>query len=357
MRYPVSQPDLTGAEDLVVQSLRVNWISSGPMTRAFEAGLAERLEVPADRVITTTSGTTALHLALATLGIRPGDEVIVPDLTYISTANVVRHLGARVRFVDIDPQTFCLDIDQVAAAITPYTRAIVPVHLYGSAVDMDPLLALARKHHLAVVEDAAQGFSGRYAGRALGTLGDVGCFSFFANKILTTGEGGACVVKYADVAKRLRSMGGMCNDPIQRYRHTAVGFNYRITDVQAAIGLAQLQRLDAMLTQRRAIFAQYQARLVSHVSFPDSVVAPWLFTCLLPWPVDRWNVVTHLAAHGIDTRPTFVPMHQHAFFGEPYRRFPVADTVALRGISLPTYVGLTEADVNFICDRFLEVVP
>lgn len=372
MKYPVGRPFIPReAEDLVLQCIRSNWVSAGPMVKRFELLLADILGVHHDRVVMTSSGTTALHLALAALGIGAGDEVIIPDLTYVATRNAVLYTGATPVAVDIDPTTYCIDVRRIPEVITRRTRAILPVHLYGLAADMTAIANIAHEHNLYVVEDAAEGFYGTYEGNRYGTLGDTACLSFFANKLVATGEGGACITRTRETALRVRSLAGMCNDPNRRYNHLGVGFNYRPTDLAAAIGIPQLETIASQVARRRQVFEWYQARLAGHVSWPrpleNTTLAPWLFTCELPANVSRDKVMTLMAAEGVETRPTFVPMHeQHphvtrtgydrwgAYVFPP--NFPVSDRVSRQGISLPTYVGLSEDDVDRIVDSFLFVM-
>ncbi len=364
MRYPLSRPSVPPkARDLVLDCFDRNWFSAGPMVKRLETLLAAELKVPAHHVVLTSSGTTALHLALAALGIKAGDEVIVPDLTYVATVNAVKYVGATPVLVDVDPRTWCLDPERVRESMTGRTRAIVPVHLYGQACDMDALTAMAEIAHewdgVPVIEDAAEGFGGSLRGRALGTLGAVGCLSFYGNKLITTGEGGACIASTPALAAKLRSMGSMCNDPARRYYHTDVGFNYRMSDLQAALGIPQVENLDRTIRRRHQLFIRYRVRLGAHVSLPlprpDSVFAPWLFTCELPAGVNRDHVMRDLANVGIETRPTFVPMHE--MFGAPdWDDFPHTNRIAQQGISLPTYPELTDADVERICDALLYAV-
>jgi perosamine synthetase len=353
MRYPVSRPNIpVGAGALVLDCLRRNWVSAGLMVKEFERLLADTLDVDPARVVTTTSGTTALHLALVALGVGPGDEVLVPDLTYVATANAVLYTGARPVFVDVDPRTYCMDVERAERALTKRTKVVLPVHLYGQACDMRAVRSL----YLPIIEDAAEGLFGTYLGERLGTISDVGCFSFFGNKLITTGEGGACVARDAKLAAHIRSLGGMCNDPNRRYNHLGLGFNYRMTDLQAAVGIPQLQDIYQTVGRRREIFGWYQARLKDAVTFPVALprtqMAPWLVTCQLPADVNRDTVMALLTGDGIETRPTFVPMHE--IYGAPdWDDFPVTNAISQQGISLPTYVGLSQDDVDIICDAFL----
>ena len=354
--YPVSQPSLSEVErNLLLEAFDSTRISSGPMVKRFEEDFAKRLMVK--HAVACTSGTTSLHLALLALGIGPNDEVIVPDLTYVASANAVVYTGARPVFVDIDPKTFTLDVRLTANAITERTRAIMPVHLYGQACDLTSLQKLARWRKLALIEDAAEALGGAWHGQALGTLGDIGCFSFFGNKVITTGEGGMAVTHDDTLAARLRHLREMATDPNRRYFHNGLGFNYRMTDLQAAIGVGQLARADELIAKRRAVCERYASILCYHVFVPSGTPpvtpAPWLFTVELPERFSRDRVAALLATRGIETRPTFVPMHE--MFGCPdWDDFPISDRVSRQGLSLPTYPDLSMEDVDFISREFLE---
>lgn len=353
MKFPVSQPSLTSRErEWLLKAFDSGRISSGRMVDEFETMLASFIYT--QHAVTTTSGTTALHLALAALGVGPGDEVIVPDLTYVATADAVHYTGATPVYVDIDPQTYGLDAQCVANAINRRTRAIIPVHLYGVSCDMNALMSLARDYKLWVVEDAAQGFGGDYHGEALGSIGDIGCFSFFGNKMITTGEGGACVTNNKQLAERMRHLRGMATVRRGEYFHDGVGFNYRMTDLQAALGIAQLSRLPQMFAARMDVYRRYQRNLglIFRTQRPllDTQLAPWLFTF-------ETKSVQHiregLRAHGIDARPGFRTMHE--IFGA-HGNFPVSVHVSETTLSLPTYVDLALSDVDMISNVVREFV-
>lgn len=349
MKFPVSRPSLTETErTLLLEAFDSGWITSGPMVERFEREFAETQH--AVSAIATTSGTTALHLALAALRVGPGDEVIVPDLTYVATVNAIKYVGATPVLVDIDPETFTLDMRLTANAITSRTRVIMPVHLYGVLANMDEVWKLAMKHRLLVVEDSAESLG---AAMKFGDDGDARCFSFFGNKIMTTGEGGMITTNSEPVAKRLRSLRCMANHPTERYRHLEVGFNYRMTDLQAAIGLGQVRRLPELLQKRHAVCCCYFDELRYHVHVPSGMppAAPWQFTCELPTGVDRSAVMNQLRVREIETRPAFVPMHE--MFGGTDQMFPVASRVGRQALSLPTYPDLTPDDATEIAKAVL----
>jgi perosamine synthetase len=364
-RISVAAPVLDGREaEYVNECLSTSWISSvGRFIAEFEKSFAEFCGVK--HAVATNNGTTALHLALVALGLQPGDEVIVPTLTYIASANAVRYCNARPVFVDNDVDTFNVDPERIASLITPRTKGIMPVHLYGHPVDMDPIFELAERHKLFVVEDAAEGLGALYRGRRIGGLGG-GCatFSFFGNKIITTGEGGMVTTNDDEVAARLRLYRGQGVDPERRYWFPVIGYNYRMTNVAAAIGLAQLERINTHLQKRKAIATGYDQRL-AHMS--DRIALPktkpwaehayWMYTIRLRDEVakERDRVMEDLDDLGIETRPVFYPMH----IMPPYQDatqgpFPRAEMCGSRGINLPTHGRLTEQDLDRIADA-LEV--
>lgn len=359
---PVCEPVLTGREAVYVgECLQTNWISSrGRFITEFERQFAAYCG--ADFGISTTSGTTALHLALAALGVGPGDEVILPAFTMAACAFAVLYTGATPVLVDADPETWNLDVDQVARRITARTKAIMPVHIYGHPVDLDPLIALADAHGIAVVEDAAEAHGAEYRGRRVGGIGRVGCFSFYGNKIITTGEGGMIVTSdpaLADLASRLRDQ---AFDPNRRFLHTHLGYNYRMTNLQAAIGLAQLESIDAFVAARRRNAAEYNARLAGVPGLTRPVERPWAKNVYWMYSIlidpDRFgrtrdDLMADLRAAGIETRAFFYPMHRQPaclerglFRGEAY---PVADRLGDRGLYLPSGSGLTIEQIETVC--------
>lgn len=351
----VSAPCLGPAEEaFVALTLRENRLTQGAGVRQFEEELGRLLGVA--HVVATSSGTTALHLVLAALGLGLGDEVLVPALTFVATANAVAYTGATPVLVDSHEHSWCISIRDLVGKITPRTRAIVPVHLYGVACAMAALKEIAHERKLYLVEDAAEGLGGFHHGDALGTLADAGVFSFYGNKVITTGEGGAVVTSNGELADRLRFLRGQAQSTHQRYYHPEIGFNYRLTDLQAAVGLGQLSHLPAMMERRRAIFRLYRERLTTLiVPFVHcwDVQAPWIYTCLLPRGVDRDAVMERLFARGIETRPGFVPLSEMPMYRADC---PVASRIGASAISLPTHPRLTTADVNLVCSELIEAV-
>ena len=244
---PIAEPLLEEEElNNVMEAVKSGWISSkGKFIPEFEENFARYCGVK--HSVATSNGTVALHLALATLGIKEGDEVIVPTLTFIATANAVRYTGAKPVFVDSNPDYWCIDPEKIEGAITPKTRAIIPVHLYGHPCDMEAIMAVAKKHDLYVIEDAAEAHGAEHKGRKVGSFGDIACFSFYGNKIITTGEGGMCLTDDEILAERMRILRDHGMNPGKRYWHDIVGFNYRMTNMQAAIGVAQLEKIDRVI--------------------------------------------------------------------------------------------------------------
>jgi perosamine synthetase len=357
-RIPVAAPVLNGRErEYVLDCLDTSWISStGKYVSAFEEGFAEFCGLP--HAVACCNGTVAVHLALLAAGVGPGDEVIVPTLTYVASANPIVYAGATPVFVDAEPVTWNMDPAAVAAAVTDRTRAIVVVHLYGHPVDMDPILATARAHGLVVVEDAAEAHGAEYKGRRTGGLGDVGTFSFYGNKIITTGEGGMVTCADAAMAARIRQWRGQGQDPERRYRFPVVGYNYRMTNVAAAIGLGQLERIDWHMQRRREIATWYRDELGALPGVLLSPEQPWArsafwISCMIlagAPETERDALMGRLAELGIETRPFFYPIHTMPMYaGEAGRgAFPVAEELAAGGINLPSGAGLTREDVAYI---------
>lgn len=337
--------------------------SQGRFVREFEERFAAYVGAP--HGISTSSGTTALHAAVAALGAGPGDEVIVPPATFVGTANAVVYCGGRPRFVDVHPAYWALAPDRLEAAITPRTRGIIAVHLYGHPADMDPILAVARARGLWVLEDAAEAHGAAYKGRRVGALADAAIFSFYANKVITTGEGGIVLTGSDELARRVRHLRDHAMDPTRRYWHTELGFNYRMTNLQAAVGLGQLERLDEFVRRKQEIRRWYQAALegigglVPIAEQPWAEATCWLYTVLLDeahgWNRDR--LAAGLRQAGIETRPCFVPMHQLPMYREPDGSYPVSERIGRTGLSLPSGVSLTRTDVERVAAVIRQHAP
>jgi perosamine synthetase len=357
----VAAADLTGNEErYVLDAVRSSWISStGAYVERFEREFADACSTRT--AIGVANGTLALHLALLTLDLRPGDEVIVPSLTYIATANAVRYCGAEPVFVDVDPQTWCLDPRKLPAAITGRTKGIIPVHLYGHPADMDPINQFAAASGLWVVEDAAEAHFATYKGRRAGSLARIGTFSFYGNKVLTSGEGGAVTLDDPVLEERARLLRGQGVDPQRRYFFPVVGYNYRLTNVACALLCAQLERAHSILEARHRIFRRYRQALqgVEGIGFqepaPWAGATPWLF-CVTVDPNafgrTRDELQLRLTGEGVETRPFFVPVHTLP----PYRQgssnrgevLPVTDALGSAGLNLPTFNTMTDAQIDFV---------
>lgn len=363
-RIPVAVPSLSGNEkQYVMDCLETTWISSnGKYITEFERMFAEFCGVK--HAIATNNGTTAIHLALVALGVQPGDEVLIPTVTYIATANAVRYCGATPVLVDVCRETMNIDPGEVEKKITSKTRGIIPVHLYGHPADMGPLLELAKKHSLFIVEDAAEAHGAEYNGVRVGSFGDCATFSFFGNKIVTTGEGGMVTTNDDALAERLRLFRGQGMDLKHRYWFQVVGYNYRMTNIQAAIGVAQMEHVETALAARKELAGWYEqalSALVEHIVLPVELPwgrhVYWMYTIFLRngGERERDQVMKMLDEAGIETRPVFYPMH----IMPPYKEeasYPVADLWAARGINLPTHQQLTQEDVQRIADTLSTAV-
>jgi perosamine synthetase len=357
---PVYQPDLSGNEqNYVMECLETTWISSkGRFIDEFEKAFAGRVSQNVFAA-SVCNGTVALHLALHCLGVGPGDEVIVPTFTYIASVNTIAQTGAKPVFAECDKKTWLLDPSDVKRRLTPRTKAIMPVHLYGSACDMPALTAIAEKPGIKVIEDCAEAFGTTLGGRHVGTFGDVGTFSFFGNKTITTGEGGMVVSTNHDLLEEMRIVKGQGMSPTRRYWHDRLGFNYRMTNIEAAIGLAQIERLDDVLARKRQVASLYRERLrslpVTFQHVPENVVSSeWLFSLLLPDAARRESVMAYLAERHIETRPVFHCAHLMPMYCETEVSFPVSEDIAARGISLPSYPGLSVSDIDRICETLAD---
>jgi perosamine synthetase len=364
---PVAEPLLDGNEaTYVLECVRTGWISSqGSFVRDFERAVGDFHDVAS--ALSVSNGTVALHLALVSLGIGPGDEVIVPDLTFAATASAVVHAGATPVFVDVDPDTWTLDARAAEAALTERTRAVVPVHLYGQPCDMRALTALANAHGLVVVEDVAEAFGARAHGQLVGTYGDAACFSFFGNKTITTGEGGMVLFRDERVAARAKSLRDHGMSPERRYWHLEAGYNYRLTNLQAAVGVAQMERVDRILEHKRQIAVRYTERLTGVPGLVLPAPAPWaepvcwLYTLRVSeeLAIARDDLAERLLQNGIETRPVFHPLHRMpAFerFAPDAAAFPVSDRLAETGLSLPSAVTLTQDDVDVIANNIRAIL-
>ncbi len=350
-RIPLAEPSIEGNEArYLAQCVEENWFAAkGRFVGEFEALFAEIHERPG--AVSTVSGTAALHLAMVALGLGPGDEVLVPALTFVATANAVRYVGATPVVVDVDPIHQTIDPASAEAAITERTRALIAVHLFGHPAEMDAICALAREHDIAVVEDAAQALGSRYRGRSCGTIGDVGCFSFNGNKLVTAGGGGMVLASDRDRLERIRHLSFQGRRAGTReYLHDEVGFNYSLSNLHAAIGLAQLEQIDRLVAQRRAIATRYAAALEGVAGLTFAAEAPWGHSnyWLMSVRVDpvlhgrsREQVAQALDRAGVDSRPFFTPLPDI----EAHRsdaHVPVARRLHTEGLILPSSSNLPE---------------
>ena len=360
MKVPVNEPVITDeAKALVKEAMDTGWVSSaGPSIEQFEREFAAFIGVK--HAITVTNGTAALHLALASLNIGPGDEVIVPAFTMIASVFAIQYTGATPIFIDSEPDTFNMDVSQLEAKITKKTKAILPVHIYGHSVDMDPLLDIARRHNIPVVEDAAEAHGGTYKGRMCGSMGTISCFSFYGNKIVTTGEGGMVVTNDDALAKRARLLRDLAHAEGRRFWHEEVGYNYRMTNLQAALGLGQLRHVHGFVEKKLWMANAYQKglsgiegiRLPITKDYAKNVY--WMYGVLVEpdCPLTRDQLRAALQEKGIDTRDFFLSaaaMPACTQFAKPGEKFPVADDLGARGFYLPSGLALTEEQVAYVC--------
>jgi perosamine synthetase len=358
--YPVAAPVFKGNEKkYVMDCMDSTWISSkGKYIPAFEEKFADFCQVK--HAIAAMNGTAALHLALLALGISPQDEVILPDFTYVASANCITYVGAKPVFVDSEAQTWNIDPQKIEAAITPRTKAILAVHIYGHPADMKTINEIAERHNLFVIEDAAEAHGAQIGEQRVGSFGHIAAFSFFGNKIITSGEGGMLVTNDERLARSARQLKGQGVDPERRYWFPVVGFNYRMTNIQAAIGLAQLEQADWHLAQRRRIAESYQKHLadVRGVSLqpelPGYRNSFWMTSLVLDESLPpRDTVMQQLAEDGIETRPFFHPAHELPIYEGccTGQDFPVAARISRQGLNLPTSADLGDDDIAYICAR------
>jgi perosamine synthetase len=359
---PVSRPALIGKEkEYIMDCLESSWISSnGKYIELFEKGFAEYIGIK--HALSCCNGTVALHLALLALGIGLGDEVIVPTLTFVATANAVRYTGGTIVLADSEPDTWNIDSEKIEALITKKTKAIIPVPLYGHPCDMDAIIEIAKKHGLYVVEDAAEALGARYRGRMCGSIADISTYSFYGNKTLTTGEGGMVVTNNDELAANVRLFKGQGMDPKRRYWFPVVGYNYRMTNIEAAIGLAQLENIEKFLAKRRQIAEWYNENLkgIRGITLPIeqdyAVHSYWMYSILVEkdYGKSRDDTMAMLAENGVETRPVFYPMHVMPVYKEDSDRLKCAEEIASKGINLPTFYELEEDDVRYIATLLRE---
>ncbi|MGL4648752.1 MAG: DegT/DnrJ/EryC1/StrS family aminotransferase [Caldilineaceae bacterium] len=360
MYVPVYQPSLRGNEKKYVnECLDSTWISSrGEFIQRFESAFATYIGVA--HATSVCNGTVAIHLALLALGLGPGDEVIVPTLTYVASVNAIVYTGATPVFVDSCRDSWQMDPEAVLRAITPRTRAILPVHIYGHPANMDRLHEIASVYNLLVVEDCAEAFGARLHGRHVGGFGHIGAFSFFGSKTVTTGEGGMVVTDDPDLLARASHLKNQGQAADKRYWHDTIGYNYRMTNIAAAIGLAQMERADALMAQKLALAARYDELLADlpverHRAVGHGVQhAYWMYSILVA--VNRDDLLQRLLARGVETRPVFYPVHTMPIYRpqieraglNPETAFPVASEIAARGLNLPSWPDMSDEQIRYV---------
>ncbi|MEK6885220.1 MAG: DegT/DnrJ/EryC1/StrS aminotransferase family protein, partial [Nanoarchaeota archaeon] len=370
MRLFVSEPQFEGQEEAyLLDCLRNGRVSSGRFVREFEEEFAQYIGV--DHAVACNSGTAALHLALLGLGLKKGDEVIAPTFTMAASINSIIMTGAKPVLVDADSETYCINVDKIEGEINNRTKGIMAVHIYGHPCDMDRINEIAKKYDLFVIEDAAEAHGAEYKGKKCGSMSDIGCFSFYANKILTTGEGGMCVTNNLELAEKMRRLRNHAFH-LPRFIHKEVGFNYRLTNVQAAIGTAQIENVEMLVEARRNVGKRYNKKLEGF----DKLILPvekdyaknvyWMYGVVLSDNVriTKEEVMQKLKEKGIDTRSFFIPMHrQPAYYNKTVENapncdgeFPIADKIGARGFYLPSSSNITDEEIETVDEILKEVL-
>ncbi len=358
---PIAEPSIGGEElNNVMEAVKSGWISSkGKFITKFEESFANYCGVSYG--IAVSNGTVALHLALKALGITKGDEVIVPTLTFIATANAVKYCNAKPVFVDSPPDYWCINPEKIEEKITDKTKAIIPVHLYGHPCDMDWIKDIAKEHNLYIIEDAAEAHGAEYKGKKVGSLGDISCFSFYGNKIMTTGEGGMCLTNDEELAEKMRILRDHGMNPNKRYWYDVIGFNYRMTNLQAAIGVAQVKKLDEFIGKKREIAKIYNSYLkdINGITLPPEMNwaknVYWMYSVLIEkeFGINRDELMKKLEKNEIETRPFFYPIHEMP----PYKNnenFPVAEKLSKGGVNLPSSLKLKTENIKEITEKIKE---
>jgi perosamine synthetase len=355
-KYPVYQPLLAGNEKKYVNDcLDSTWISSkGEYINKFEAKFREFTQ--SKFASTVANGTVAIHLALLALGVGEDDEVIVPSFTYIASVNAIVYTGAKPVFVDCNESDWQIDVNDVRKKITNKTKAIIAVHLYGGSCDMKAIIDIAREHNIFVVEDCAEAFGTTLNNIHVGNFGDIGTFSFFGNKTITTGEGGMLTCKDPILHDRIERLKGQGLARHRQYWHDIVGYNYRMTNICAAIGLAQIEMASEILEKKKNIFLHYKEMLTGYpISFQNNSPmvnsSYWMVSFLFIDYQTRENARIFLENNGIETRPLFYPVHTMPMYSKKYSKLPNSEDVGMRGINLPSYPSLSKIDIEYICDQ------
>lgn len=374
---PVSEPLLTDREsEYVGACMKTGWISSsGPLIEEFEQKWSQYCGRKYG--VSVCNGTAALQASVAALHLEAGDEVIMPTFTIISCALAIIYAGGTPVLVDVDPRTWTMDVEQVADKITSRTKAVMVVHIYGHPADMDPIVALADRHGLAIIEDAAEAHGAEYLSqrnsaapqwKRCGSFGTASCFSFYANKLITTGEGGMVLTDDPELAETLRSLRNLCFHPERRFSHSELGFNFRLTNIQAALGLAQLERMDQIVAKKRWMGHEYAKRLEGMTGLQLPVEEPraksvyWMYGVVLSRDtgMDASVFVRKMTGRGVETRPFFLGMHEQPVFqrrglfqGESY---PIAERLARQGLYLPSGMALTEEQLGYVAETVRDLL-
>ena len=355
-KFPLYKPSLNGNElKYVNECFEEGWISSkGKFVDIFESEFSKYFKVK--HSISCSNGTTALHLALLSLGISVGDEVIVPSLTFVASANSIKYCGANPVFIDSEKNSYQLDLDLIESSITKNTKAVLIVHLYSGSCDIEKLVEICKKNNIFLIEDCAESIGAKYNDKLLGTFGDIGCFSFYGNKTLTTGEGGMVVTNSDKLNEKLRLYKGQGLDieAEDYYSHTVIGYNYRMTNICAAIGLAQLENIDSTINRKIEIAQNYYDQLkdlkeIKFQSISEHFFSTyWLVSITCQNNEQRNNLIKFLETNGIETRPFFIPMTKLEIYSEHTSNTPVADELSKCGLNLPSYPELTNKDIEYI---------
>lgn len=370
---PVCEPWFPGNEEkYAADAVRNKMISGsgGEYITKFEKSFADYCGMKYG--VACTSGLAALHLACEALGIGEGDEIIIPTFTMIASANAAIYTGARPVLVDSEQGSYCIDVKKIEEKITPRTKAIMPVHVYGHPCDMDAIMEIARKHNLKVIEDAAEAHGARYKGKIMGSFGDINCFSFYANKIITTGEGGMCLTNDSDLAEKMRKLRNHGFD-IPRFTHSVVGFNYRLPNVQAALGLAQVENADLLVESRRNVGLKYNEKLAHLKNYLQLPIERdyaknvyWMYGVVLKDNVKltKDDVMAKLLERGVQTRSFFIPMHKQPVFADKKVKnapdcagsYPISEMIGGRGFYLPSSSNLNEKDMDYVVESLKSIL-
>lgn len=361
MHISLAQPQLSGNEyKYLMDAFLSTWISStGKYIKEFEDRFSEYCNMKYG--VATSNGTTALHLALAALGIGEGDEVIVPDITFAATINAVLYTGATPVIVDVERDSWCIAPDEIEKAITSRTKAVIPVHIYGQPCNMDRICEIANNHHIFIIEDCAEAHGAEWKNKKIGSFSTISCFSFFGNKVITTGEGGMCLTNDPDLADRMRVFRDHGMSKERKYYHEVVGFNYRMTNLQAAIGVAQVERIDEILKWREQIEEQYRevmkdlkGIILQNNNLPNRKKIAWLVSILVE-AKKRDKILMSLKEKNIDVRPFFIPLSEMEIYKPFAKKCVISKEISEMGINLPTTTDVNKAIIKSIAEGIMEV--